>query len=86
MVESLADKVRRHVNDAFVEPARRGGRTQVSVNAGDVHKDLRLEDRMPAVCASLDAKTFQDTYSVVLSRRSGPKQSSTATWLFSIEK
>jgi 5-methylcytosine-specific restriction protein B len=86
MVDSTANKIRKHVNDAFIEPARRAGRTEVSVNAGDVHKDLRLDNRMPAVCAALDATKFQDTYRVVLSRRSGPKQGSTATWLFSIEK
>ena len=86
MVESLADRIRRHVNASFIEPARKAGRTQVLVTAGDVHKDLRLENRMPAVCAALDAAKFQTEYRVVTSRRSGPNQSSTVTWLFSIEK
>ncbi|MBI4191529.1 MAG: hypothetical protein HY525_13450 [Betaproteobacteria bacterium] len=86
MVELLADRIRRYVNDAFIEPARKAGRTQVTVTSGDVHKDLRLESRMPAVCAALDAAKFQEQYRVVLRRRSGPKQSSTVTWLFSIEK
>ena len=51
--------------------------------AGDVHKDMRLKSRMPAVCAALDAQKFQDEYGVVLSSRAGPKQGSTATWRFS---
>ena len=86
MAQLLADRIRQYVSDAFIEPARKAGRTQVSVTSGDVHKDLRLESRMPAICAALDAAKFQKQYRVVLSRRSGPKQSSTVTWLFSIEK
>jgi 5-methylcytosine-specific restriction enzyme B len=86
MAESLTDRILRYVYDAIIEPARKTGRTCVAVTAGDVHKDLRLENRMPAVCAALDAAKFQEQYRVVLSRRSGPKQSSTVTWLSSIEK
>lgn len=85
-MESLADKIRKYVSDAIIEPARKAGKTEVSINAGDVHKDLRLGNRMPAICSSLDARKFQEEYRVVLSRRSGPKQSSTTMWLFSIEK
>ena len=85
-MESLAERIRAYVNKAFIEPARRAGATEASVTAGDVHKDLRLESRMPAVCAALDAQKFQDQYGVTLSRRSGPKQGSTVTWVFSLKK
>ncbi len=81
---SLAEKIRGYVNEAFVAPARKAGLTHVSIVSGDVHKDMRLDNRMPAVCAALDATKFQDQYRVVLSRRTGPKQSSTVTWYFSI--
>ncbi len=82
----LADQIRTYVNKAFIEPARRAGRSEATVKAGDVHKDMRLESRMPAVCAALDAQKFQDEYNVVLARRSGPKQGSTVTWVFSLRK
>ena len=82
---SQADKIRAYANEAFVEPARKAGRTEVVVEAGDVHKDLRLESRMPAVCSALDAKKFQDDYGVILIRRSGPSQGSTVTWTLGIK-
>jgi len=84
-MESLANKIRCYVNESFIEPARIAGNTSVTVTAGDVHKDLKLESRMPAVCAALDAAKFQEHSRVLLSKRSGPKQSSTVKWVFSIE-
>lgn len=83
---TLADRIRAHVNTAFIEPARKAGRTEARVTAGDVHKDLRLESRMPSVCQALDAQKFQDQYGVVLSTRSGPEKGSTVTWVFSLRK
>ena len=85
MVDSLADKIRRHVNGAFIQPARKAGRTSVSVTAGDIHNDLGFEKRMPAVCGALDAKKFQEQYRVVLKERGKPLQGATATWLFLIK-
>ena len=85
-MESLADKIRRYVNESFIEPARRAGSASVTVTSGDVHKDLKLESRMPAVCAALDAAKFHEHFRVLLSKRSGPKQSSTVRWVFSIKQ
>ena len=83
---TLAEQIRSHANKAFIEPARRAGRTDAVVVAADVHKDLKLKDRMPAVCAALDAHKFQETFGIVLSQRSGPLQGATATWRFSLRK
>ena len=81
-----ADQIRAYVNKAFVEPARRKGRTEVTVVAADVHADLKLDNRMPAVCSAIDAQKFQEQYNVILSTRSGPRQGSTVTWRFSIQR
>jgi hypothetical protein len=81
---NLAARIRRHANEAFVEPARKAGKKEVVIGAGDVHKDLRLESRMPAVCGALDAQLFQTQYRVLLSKRTGPPQGATVTWYFSI--
>ena len=83
---SQADKIRAYANKAFIEPAKRVARSEVVIVAGDVHKDLRFRNRMPAVCSALDAKRFQDDYKVVLVRRTGPHYGSTATWVFTISK
>ena len=84
-IPSLAEQIREYVSRAFIEPARKSGRTEVEIVAGDVHRDMRLENRMPAVCGALDARKFQDEYRVVLGRRSGPKFGATSSWRFSIE-
>lgn len=86
IVGSLAKRIRAHVNRTVIEPARRAGKTEALVVANEVHTGLRLENRMPAVCAALDAQVFQDRYDVVLAQRTGPKQSSTVTWRFSLRR
>ena len=79
-----ADQIRAHVNRAFVDPARRAGQSHVVVAADDIHADLKLENRFPAVCSALDAQRFARQFRVELSRRSGPRQGSTVKWRFNI--
>jgi 5-methylcytosine-specific restriction enzyme B len=84
MRASKADEIRSHVNEAFIKPARAAGLRTVSVRAGDIHKDLRLESRMPAVCSALGAAKFQATYGVTVNLRVGPPQGSTVTWILAL--
>lgn len=84
MADANADLIRAYVNRSYIEPARQSGITTVEVVAGDVHRDLGLENRMPAVCSALDARRFQEEYRVILNSRTGPKQSSTARWRFGV--
>jgi 5-methylcytosine-specific restriction protein B len=84
MYASMADQIRAHVNEAFIKPARAAGLRTVSVRAGDVHKDLGLENRMPAVCSALDGAKFQDMYGVTVNLRVGPPQGSTVTWVVTL--
>jgi len=81
---SSAKQIRAYVNEAFIEPARRAGLSETSVTAGDIHKDLRLLNRMPAVCSAIDSKKFQDQFGVAVRQRTGPRQGSTATWVLSL--
>lgn len=84
MTTATADEIRSYVNRVFIEPARKSGKTSVQVVSGDVHKDMALENRMPAVCSALDARKFDEEYRVVTSSRVGPRRSSTVRWLFAI--
>ena len=83
---SQADRIREYANKAFIEPARNAGIADVAIEAGDVHKDLKLQNRMPAVCSALDAEKFQADYGVMLIHRSGPRQGSTVKWIFSLRQ
>ena len=80
----LADRVRRHVIERYIKPARSEGRTQVTVRAGDVHKELGLAAKLPIVCTSLDAERFWDDAGVTLIARRGPLQGATAEWVWAL--
>ena len=84
MTTATADEIRQFVDIAYIQPARRGQRAQVTVVALDVHNDMKLENRMPAVCSALDAQLMEESCRVSLIKRSGPRQSSTATWVFAV--
>ena len=84
MKTATANQIREYVNKALIEPARRSGGMHAVVVAGEVHRSMKLDNRMPAVCSALDAQRFQRDYRVQLSKRSGPRQGSTATWRFSV--
>src|SRR4051812_33376488 len=55
-----ADRIRQFVLDRHVAPARARGRSEVTVRAGDVHRDMGLSNAMPAVCAAIDSKKFSE--------------------------
>lgn len=80
----LADRIRKYVVDEIIQPARQKGQSSVHVRAGEVHAALGLENRMPAVCSSLDADKFLSFAKVHLVSRSGPYQGSTAEWVFAL--
>jgi len=86
MTTATAEEIRQFVDITYFKPARRAAKRRVTVVALNVHNDMRLDNRMPAVCSALDAKIVEAKYGVSLIKRSGPRQSSTATWVFEIKK
>ncbi len=53
----LADQIRIYVIEQIVVPARIGGKGYVTVS-GDVHKAMRLNSRMLAVCGAIGSNIF----------------------------
>ena len=84
MSTATAEEIRQFVDVAYIQPARRCGKHQVTVVALNVHNDMKLDNRMPAVCGALDAKIMSRKLNLSVVQRAGPKQSSTATWVFGI--
>ncbi len=64
---SLAEWIRRYALDQYVEPARLAQERTVTIRAGDVHRNLGLTSRVPAVCSALASTLFQ--LGVALARR-----------------
>jgi len=80
----LADRIRDHVQHRYVDPARQRGAESFTVVAGEVHRDMKLANRMPAVCGALRSKALQSGCRVSLVRWSGPDQGSTAEATFKL--
>ena len=82
---SLADRIRRYALDQHVERARRAQEGTVVIRAGDVHRDLGLTSRVPAVCSALASTLFQRLAGVTPMERSGPIQSTTTQFRYRLE-
>ena len=52
----LVDDIRQFVRENNIEPARKKGLKQVTIRAGDVHTNMGLASRVPAVCVALETK------------------------------
>lgn len=80
----LADQIRDYVFKHYLEPARTQGKHILTIRAGDVHKEMGLSNRMPAVCSAISTEVFQEKYQVRLVKREGPSNSSNAFFTFEI--
>jgi len=54
--DNLTDRIREFVWKNYIQPAREEGENELTVRAGDVHKEMFLKSRMPAVCSALKSK------------------------------
>jgi hypothetical protein len=82
---TLADQIRAFAVQRYIQPARRAKSpvpATVTIVAADVVRELKLQQRCPAVCGAFDAVKFQDEQNIRLLRRGGPKHGYTATWQF----
>ena len=57
----------------------------MTIRAGDVHRDLALTSRVPAVCGALGSALFQRLAGVTLVERVGPVQSTTTQFRYRLE-
>jgi hypothetical protein len=72
MEANSADVIRSFAAREFIEPARRKGWKRVQVVAGDVHRGLKLKNRVPNVCTALASKTFLKKNGLAIEAVSGP--------------
>lgn len=80
----LADRIRQYALEKYVEPARHNGRSDVTIRAGDVHSDMKLTSRMPAVCGALSADKFLVLARLELLKRTGPGQGANAVFHYRV--
>lgn len=79
-----ADRIRQYGTERYVLPARKRGMTRFSIRTGEVHRELGLEGRHPAVCSALKTGKFLEQNQLRLVETIAPKsgQSSTVTYTY----
>jgi 5-methylcytosine-specific restriction protein B len=77
-----ADDVRRFCIENYVEPARLRGDIGVFIRAGNVHREMGLENRFPLVCDSIRTSIFSEEAHIRLVGVDGPRQGATTTFAF----
>jgi hypothetical protein len=82
---SYADDVRRYCKDNIIDPARRRGEEQIIIRAGDIHRAMGYQSRMPLVCAALGAKKFEELAGIDRVSLTGPTNGANAIFTFRIK-
>ena len=82
---TLAERIRRYALDQYVGPARQAQKRTVAIRAGDVHRELGLTSRVPAVCSALESVLFERLAGVIMMERTGPIQSTTTQFRYRLE-
>ena len=72
MEPNSADAIRSYVHREYIAPARRKGLQSVRIVAGDVHRALKLKNRVPNVCNALTSKSFLQQNHLAIEEESGP--------------
>jgi hypothetical protein len=80
--ESLSSQVRDYARRHYIDPARRHREAVVQIVAGDVHKALRLSNRVPVVCNALSSNRFLEENQIALESHEGPPSGLSATVRF----
>lgn len=57
---SLANDVRQHCKETYIDPARKRGEKKVTIRSGDVHSDLNYRNRYPLVCSAIGSNLFEE--------------------------
>jgi hypothetical protein len=80
-----ADVIRSHGREKYVLPARGRSERRFSIRAGDVVRDLKLIDRIPAVCSALQTREFLRENNLRIVERTGPPSGKSTTVTYTYE-
>lgn len=81
-----ADRIRQHVLEQYIEPAREENASHVDVLVRDVNTALNLNQAWPNICQALAGKIFQDYAQVSAPERIGADQSSATVFRYKLHR
>jgi hypothetical protein len=79
MASTIADKIRAFAREKYIRPAKVRGEQRVTILAGDLVRELGLENRTPAVCSALRSLIFQRENGIELASADGPPSGNSTT-------
>jgi hypothetical protein len=71
-MERSVDAIRAYAVKEYVAVARRRGEKRVRIVAGDVHRALKLKNRVPNVCNALTSRILLEQNHLAIEEVSGP--------------
>ena len=79
-----ADDIRDYLRAKYIAPARARDESVIRIMAGDVHRDMHLHNRVPAVCQVLRGQKFLAENHLTLEKWEAPPggQSTTAVGVY----
>ena len=72
MEPTSAEAIRIFAEREYVAPARQKGARSLKITAGDVHRGMRLKNRVPNVCSVLGSKIFLERNGLAIEEVAGP--------------
>lgn len=84
-IGSSSDLVREQASQNHVQTARRKGLDRFSINAGDIQRETKLQNRIPLVCMALKSKKFLQANGIRLISESGPPSGLSTTVTYTYE-
>ena len=79
-----ANRIRQFVRDHYIAPARAAGHAEITIRAGDVHRDMSLTNAMPAVCSAIGSRKFDEFAGVTRSALTGPANGANVYFTFDL--
>ncbi len=83
--QSSADSIREHAVEEYVAPARQRRDRTFSINVGEVHRTLGLNNLVPSVCSALVSKKFLMENHLHLISKTGPPSGKSTTVTYTYE-
>src|SRR5262245_33085118 len=71
MSESIAEKVRQYAAKHYIRPAKSRNERTVQIRAGDIHKALGLQNKLPNVCQAIKGPRFLQENGLVIDHVEG---------------
>ena len=79
-----ANRIRQFVRDHYIAPAKADGQAEITIRAGDVHREMSLTNAMPAVCSAIGSSKFDEFAGVTRTALTGPANGANVYFTFSL--